>query len=634
NNPNNLPFEPEAYLGVPLFAEGKCYAHFGMMWTKEGFETGPQLSWGFMEMFMHSIEDLISAKLLAGQGFAKTKEAMQAGPPKVIPQSAITATQSLKLYARSLSHELRTPMQGVVGMLDLMYATVQEQIEGSSSISTRKVFQALKDSIEVVQDSSKRAVEAADNVVQAYDLNMQVPDTPGQEAMAATNMTSYFESVPKMTKGSQIINPGKRKRSDDPNTLGAALQEAHNLSSSRRTSPRAGGVNGVGTITLPDPSLTQADFDLLSTTTPGHRQSNIRDVMPIVINESLRVGGRPEYAVSEAISNGERTEVRTKSSNGTCHQQIITWVCEDDVPYIVPLDERDLSKLIGAVFLNAVKFTENGTIDIRVRLSASKRYTTINIKDNGTGIPHNFQPELFKAFSKEDDSLTRHSEGLGLGLLVAKGLARRTGGDIILVRSETHGPMRGSDFEIRILLDPNEAPSRASTPFGAPSEQCAPRSAPQWQSPATSPGFAGSQASSPLTRDSPALRKSRVASPQAHITSAAVQALGSNSYPQEELAPPKLHRRVSSTPRVPLMMRPGHDRQLAEKYPLQFLVAEDNKINRKLLVNMLGKFGYKNVYEAFDVKEAVRIMSDLATERKHASSPHNFNGRSRYPRPL
>lgn len=51
------------------------------------------------------------------------------------------------------------------------------------------------------------------------------------------------------------------------------------------------------------------------------------------------------------------------------------------------------------------------------------------------------------------------------------------------------------------------------------------------------------------------------------------------------------------------------DRNLAKKYPLTFLVAEDNKINRKLLVNMLSKLGYNDVHEAHDGAEAVRQMS-------------------------
>ena len=148
NNPNQLPFSSEAYLGVPLFAEGKCCAHFGMMWSVEGLEQKP-LSWAMIEMLMHSLEDLIQERLVDGQGFARPADANKGS--KVIPQDAITAAQSLKPYARSLSHELRTPMQGVVGMLDVMHATVQESLEGQSDAVVENVLKTLRENIEVVQ---------------------------------------------------------------------------------------------------------------------------------------------------------------------------------------------------------------------------------------------------------------------------------------------------------------------------------------------------------------------------------------------------------------------------------------------------------------------------------------------------
>ena len=148
NNPNNFPFPTEAYLGVPLFAEGKCFAHFGMMWTAQALEK-LDLGWAFIEMLLHSLEDAINDRLVDGQSFSKSVE--EDKPAKVIPHEAITAAQSLKPYARSLSHELRTPMQGVVGMLDVMHATVQESLESQSDAVVRNVLKTLRENIEVVQ---------------------------------------------------------------------------------------------------------------------------------------------------------------------------------------------------------------------------------------------------------------------------------------------------------------------------------------------------------------------------------------------------------------------------------------------------------------------------------------------------
>jgi hypothetical protein len=149
NNPNQLPVSAEAYIGIPLFADGKCFAHFGVIWSVEG-AAKRKVSWAFIEMFMHGLEDLIQERLLEGTEF-KDKPAASRDLPRVIPHEVITAAQSLQPYAKSLSHELRTPMQGVVGMLDVMYATVQEAAEGQTNADVRRVFETLKDNIETVQ---------------------------------------------------------------------------------------------------------------------------------------------------------------------------------------------------------------------------------------------------------------------------------------------------------------------------------------------------------------------------------------------------------------------------------------------------------------------------------------------------
>lgn len=64
------------------------------------------------------------------------------------------------------------------------------------------------------------------------------------------------------------------------------------------------------------------------------------------------------------------------------------------------------------------------------------------------------------------------------------------------------------------------------------------------------------------------------------------------------------------------------DRQLAQKHPLTFLVVEDNKINRRLLVNMLMKLGYgpEQILEAFDGEEAVRQMEMRAAASAAATA--------------
>jgi hypothetical protein len=149
-NPNNLKLPVESYLGVPLFAEGKCFGHFGVMWSAAGVAKR-KLGWAFLEMLFHALEDMILDRILDQKNFADGIMHNSAKPNRVVPHDAISVAQSLKPYARSLSHELRTPMQGVVGMLDVMHATVQEAAEDQKDVRLRNLLEMLKENIEIVQ---------------------------------------------------------------------------------------------------------------------------------------------------------------------------------------------------------------------------------------------------------------------------------------------------------------------------------------------------------------------------------------------------------------------------------------------------------------------------------------------------
>jgi len=102
-----------------------------------------------------------------------------------------------------------------------------------------------------------------------------------------------------------------------------------------------------------------------------------------------------------------------------------------------------LAKMTSCVLQNALKFTLVGSVKLTVRFCQKRQTLIIRIKDTGPGIPEHFKSRIFKPFAREDDSTTRYNEGLGLGLLVAKGLARKLGGDLVLVNSNTSGVDHG-----------------------------------------------------------------------------------------------------------------------------------------------------------------------------------------------
>lgn len=275
------------------------------------------------------------------------------------------------------------------------------------------------------------------------------------------------------------------------------------------------------------------------------------------------------------------------------------------------VDERDLTKLISCVFLNAVKFTDCGQISLQATLVQHSRSLSVKIIDTGPGIPPTFIPNLFKAFSREDDSLTRQKEGLGLGLLVAKGLARKLRGDLTCTRSDTTGPLRGSEFEVRVPIAVSDTSSKPSTPAITPARTYASAEEPLVSSPR------GRQPATTQRRRA-SHNKGTSAAAQKTPDPAALVKAGSPLVRASPSRRTSLPHEQPSAKRRPSTRRQGNfDRNLSKKYPLTFLVAEDNTINRKLLVNMLCKFGYTDVHEAYDGADAVRQMSiDRAARRE------------------
>ena len=351
---------------------------------------------------------------------------------------------------------------------------------------------------------------------------------------------------------------------------------------------------------------------------PNAKHSKIRHVLHVVINEGLMVGGRPDITIRKKIELGEEIDVRSRSSNGESFEKIIRWEVSPNVPQVIPVDERDLSKLISCVFLNAFKFTEAGLINITTNVAEDGETVLVNIADTGIGIPPDFLPQIFKPFSRKDDSLTRAKEGLGLGLLVAKGLARKIGGDIHCIRSETSGPAQGSEFEITIPLNVRESvTSRESTPFRSQHASASNHNDSKANNHADeSPNNSSytvredDQGRSPLQRPP----ESRQNSKSSHMK---MSSLSSSSSMSDWETMPNSKRYQSASK---AKEGASFDRELATKRPLTFLVAEDSQINRRLLVTMLSKLGYNDVYQAFDGKEAVRVMKEIYDSLDHRTT--------------
>lgn len=103
-----------------------------------------------------------------------------------------------------------------------------------------------------------------------------------------------------------------------------------------------------------------------------------------------------------------------------------------DVPPVLLGDAMRVQQALLNYAVNAIKFTERGSISLcvcPVESDANGVLLKFEVRDTGIGIPSATLPRLFSAFEQADNSTTRKYGGTGLGLAITRKLARMMGGD-------------------------------------------------------------------------------------------------------------------------------------------------------------------------------------------------------------
>jgi len=117
------------------------------------------------------------------------------------------------------------------------------------------------------------------------------------------------------------------------------------------------------------------------------------------------------------------------------------------IPTLVPLTAGDLGRLsqaVGNIISNAIKFTEDGQVEVRLHAEADQ--AVIEVVDTGTGVPANEVGHLFVPFFRATTATRQAIPGTGLGLSIAKEIIEAHGGSILL---ETEV---GSGTSVRVVL--------------------------------------------------------------------------------------------------------------------------------------------------------------------------------------
>lgn len=124
-----------------------------------------------------------------------------------------------------------------------------------------------------------------------------------------------------------------------------------------------------------------------------------------------------------------------------------------DLPRYIFIDDVRLKQIIINLLGNAVKFTNEGEIELKITVSEKindqKSKFKFEVRDTGIGIPKDTQLKIFDAFAQEDGSTTKKYGGTGLGLTISNKLLHMMGSDLKLESTVNLGSTFSFEVELK-----------------------------------------------------------------------------------------------------------------------------------------------------------------------------------------
>lgn len=206
--------------------------------------------------------------------------------------------------------------------------------------------------------------------------------------------------------------------------------------------------------------LSMTKMDELQTSYLDHIRSSSDRLLRVVddiLDFSLVEEGRVTLSIEPFCMLSLLDETMNVVRNRAALKNIeLSLTVRDDVPGTVLGDHGRLQQVILNLLTNAIKFTDEGSVQLRVSKLALDNdgdqgvaAVEFAIVDTGIGIPPAQQATVFDRFTQVDGSTRRLNEGIGLGLSIATGLVEAMGGEIRL----TSELGKGSTFAFNITFE-------------------------------------------------------------------------------------------------------------------------------------------------------------------------------------
>lgn len=193
---------------------------------------------------------------------------------------------------------------------------------------------------------------------------------------------------------------------------------------------------------------------------------NLLRLVNDIIDISKIEAGELRLIMSECNLNQliDDIELSTIQALGRHHKQRVKFYSQKGVPgdtFMILTDVTRLQQILTNLTGNAVKFTDEGFIEVGYRIESSK--LLFFVRDSGLGIPAEDQKLIFQRFGQASQFGDRNKSGTGLGLTISKNLVELMGGSIWLDSWPGEGTtfwfilplLKAQKHEARNILEPN-----------------------------------------------------------------------------------------------------------------------------------------------------------------------------------
>ncbi|MFA4951787.1 ATP-binding protein [Brevundimonas sp.] len=166
------------------------------------------------------------------------------------------------------------------------------------------------------------------------------------------------------------------------------------------------------------------------------------DVLMGLLNDVLDVSkieaGKMELETADMVVRDRLTALgRLWEPRAEANNIRLAWQIAPEVPQAVRTDPLRFQQILFNLMSNAVKFTRDG--DILVKVDWAGGLLSVAVTDSGCGIPADRLEHVFNSFEQADAGTTRRYGGTGLGLSISRKLAEVMGGSLIVASVEGEG---------------------------------------------------------------------------------------------------------------------------------------------------------------------------------------------------